>query len=157
MQQRGFPAAPGFERFSGTPLSLQSSAFFTIPVTYMFDPAGNTGYLHFHSDADNDVETDAQGMVRLRGEDFIGQGFVTIETTEGTLVIDLSSVDDDASFFEACEQSVPSLTALDPRPDSLCFQVQFDDATLDGVPVGPVTLFPSCYPREENNFCNVVD
>ena len=82
-----------------------------------------------------------------------GEGYLrlVIEVDDGEMKVV------DASVVEACEQSVPSLTALDPRPDSLCFQVQFDDATLDGVPVGPVTLFPSCYPREENNFCNVVD
>ena len=153
---RSLPAAPGWEHFTGAQQALQSAAFFTIPVTYLFNPVGNAGYLHFHSDAANDVDADANGMVKLQDGTFSGKGFIIIETFEGTVVIDLSSVSQ-SSAFAGCGEEVPSITAAaaPARPDSLCFRVEFDDVTLDGVPVeGGATFFPGCYPRAENNFCD---
>lgn len=127
--------------------------FFVIPVTYLFNPNGSSGYLHFHDDANNDIDSDANGTVKFQKGDFDGKGKVTIQTSFGPIVINLASVNDGASTFEGCSENIPSVAAA-ARPDSFCFQVTFDDVTVNGVPAGPVTMSPSCYARPENNFCD---
>ena len=148
------PAAPGFERFAGGVQSLQSATNFTIPVTYLYNPVGNSGFLHFRSDNANDVEADANGMVRLQDGVFSGKGQVVIETFEGTLIIFLNSINSAQSSFEGCGDNFFA-AALPDRPENGCFNVVFDEATLNGDPVGPVEFDPDCYPSEANQFCDV--
>ncbi|MEO8576024.1 MAG: hypothetical protein ABI556_04955, partial [Gemmatimonadales bacterium] len=105
----------------GTRSSVNPSAtqflFFVIPVTYLFNPIGSSGYLHFHDDPNNDIDSDANGMVRLQNGDFDGMGKVTVQTSFGPIVINLASVNDGASRFEGCGQFIPSVAAA-ARPDS---------------------------------------
>ena len=125
---------------------------FIVPVTYLLNPDGSTGYLHFHDAPD--INASANGMVKLDKKGFTGKGFVTFNTDAGPLVVDLSSVLQSSSFA-GCGGFVGSapLSGAASRPDSFCFQVTFGNATLNGNPVGPVFVNAACYARPENNFC----
>lgn len=128
---------------------------FTVRVIYLFNPEGLNGYLHFKSDEATDIKSDPSAMVKYHDGQFNGKGLVTVGTEFGPLVIDLSSVNDAGSSFEGCAENIPSLlSAAAARPDSFCFEVQFNNVTLDGNPVGPVSMNPGCFPRPENFFCN---
>lgn len=129
----------------GTPTDV------TVPVRYMFDPAGNNGYLHFLSDANTDVQADANGVVKMKDGHFTGKGTVEVLIDGCVLVIDLSTVTDQSSF-ETCPDSsefVPE--AQDPRPEGGCFTLFFDDgASFDGETFFDAMVRPDplCDPEE---------
>jgi hypothetical protein len=133
--------------------SLSLNGPFIVPVTYMLNADGSSGYLHFHDAPD--IDADANGMVKLDNTGFSGKGFVTFNTDAGPLVVDLSSVLQSSSFA-GCGGlfTAAPLSSAAARPDSFCFQVTFGNATLNGDPVGPVFVTAACYARPENNFCN---
>jgi hypothetical protein len=94
-------------RFSVEGSSLRGPAFtvqptctsFSLPFTYLFNKQTQSGYVHFSNDPDNAVASSANGMVRFAHGDFSGAGTLEIETDCGLIVIDLSSVLDNSSFF----------------------------------------------------------
>lgn len=134
-------------------------ASFTIPVTYLLNSDGSSGYLHFHDAPD--IDADASGMVKYRGPEpggvFEGKGNIYITVDGGTLRIDLSSVSQTGSSFEACPQAPVFPSAA--RGDSSCFRVQFDEIYFNDVLlVGEsVTFFPSCDPNDPEDNCNIID
>ncbi len=124
---------------------FQTLSNFSIPVTYMFNKTGNSGFLHFSSDDANGVDASSNGMVKFNAPaDFSGKGTVEIQTDEGLLVIDLESVNDALSFFAPC------------GGESSCFHVVFDHATLfppEGPPIeGTAVIDPGCPPDNESCF-----
>jgi hypothetical protein len=97
---------PSGLRFSVQGSSLSRPAFtvspgctsFSIPATYFFNEQSNAGYVHFSSDA-NGVNSSSNGMVKFAHGDFSGEGTLTLQAEGCLLVIDLSSVNDNSSFF----------------------------------------------------------
>ncbi|MFN2601938.1 MAG: hypothetical protein ABR582_04165 [Gemmatimonadaceae bacterium] len=65
----------------------------------MFNEQSKAGYVHFSNDPDNAVTSSADGMVKYANGDFSGAGTLQIQTECGLIVIDLSSVNDNSSFF----------------------------------------------------------
>jgi hypothetical protein len=94
-------------RFSVQGSSLRGPAFtvqsgctsFFVPFTYLFNKQTNAGFVHFSNDPDNAVSSSANGMVKFAYDDFSGAGTLQIQTECGLIVIDLSSVNDNSSFF----------------------------------------------------------
>jgi len=134
----------------------------TVPVTYMYDPAGNGGYLHFSDAPFLGIDTDANGMVRMRdtteagdfiGQDFTGKGKVRFIYQNCEFVINLENVSDTESHFGECGPNV-DLTQDPPEGrDQGCFVVTFEDIEFENEPtMVDVTMFPApppCDPDSE--------
>jgi hypothetical protein len=136
---------------------------FVLPVTYMFNPAGNSGFVHFASSGADSVSADANGMVRYQDGEFTGKGRVRIIIDGCELLIDLSSVDSEESTFAACgDPEIPdstfSTSSQPERPATGCFFLSFDEVTLDGQDVGDaeMTATERCEVGDTRPECNPV-
>jgi len=160
--QQGFgpmssPSRPGFlvnhAPASGPASSFQSSTNFHIPITYFFSPADANGYIHFSSDQDNGVNSSSNGMLKVRDGVISGKGMLTIETYDGVVVIDLSSVQQPPSFI-GC--GAPEIGDAPTSPGGVCFELFFTEATFTptgGEPIeGSVQMEPGCPPDNEACF-----
>jgi len=160
--QQGFgpmatPSRPSFlvshAPTSGPANSFQSSTFFHIPITYFFSPAGANGYIHFSSDHDNGVNSSSNGMLKVKNGIISGKGKLTIETFDGVVVIDLSSVQQPPSFI-GC--GPPEIGEAPTTPGGVCFELFFTEATFTptgGEPIeGSVQMEPGCPPDNESCF-----
>jgi hypothetical protein len=124
-----------------------------IPVTYLFDPTTNTGYLHPKSSPVDSQSTSANGMIRMRSDKngvqhFDGKGSVTIIIDGCPLVVNLASVTDAGSSFGECTPPVIgdiAPQATPPRPGG-CFVLHFDEVLLDGEDIGGANMnaSPEC-------------
>lgn len=123
----------------------QNSFFFSVPITYLFNPTSKAGYIHFSNDADG-VNSSSNGMIKNKNGVLSGKGTLQIQTTEGLLVIDLSSIEQPPSF-QGCTAGPDAPTQND---GGVCFFLHFDSATLDGVP-GSVNMSPGCDPTDFAN------
>ncbi len=131
-------------------------ATFILPVTYLLNKDGSSGYLHFHDAPD--INADANGTVKYRGPEpggvFEGKGNIYITVEGGTLRIDLSSVSQNSSF-EGCSPGFTEGSSTADRSEFGCFQVTFDDVYFNDVLLeGGVTFYPSCDPNDPNDNCN---
>ncbi len=120
------------------------STFYTLQVTYFFNPAGNAGYLKFDKSQDGSTDVDKNAQVRYSQGTFSGKGFVTIAESGGSqLVIDLSTVTPASSFSSCSAPAAPSATA-DTRQEGGCFSLTFSGVTRDGIATSPFVLVPGC-------------
>lgn len=156
--QRLAPARPRF-RVGGVPasgpaFSLQTSTFFRIPVTYLFNPTLLNGYVHFTSDDENGVNSSSNGMVKVKKGIVSGKGKLTIELADGVLVIDLGSVQQPPSFIGCITEIGPDQLS---GPGGVCFELFFADATFTptgGDPIeGSVDMSPACPPDNPDEAC----
>ncbi len=122
----------------------QNSFFISIPITYFFNPTSTDGYIHFSNDPSG-VNSSSDGMIKNKGGVLSGKGTLTIQTNDGLLVIDLSSILQPPSF-----QGCPVGEAAAQNAGGVCFELKFSSATLDGVP-GSVDMIPGCDPNDINN------
>lgn len=122
-------------------LDFQQTSFnFNIPITYFFDKTSNDGYVHFSNDPDG-VNSSSNGMIKNKNGVLSGKGTLTIETADGTLIIDLSSLVQEDSFL-GCSVETDAPT----NNGGVCFHFSFSSATLNGVP-GSVDMRPGCSPE----------
>jgi hypothetical protein len=125
------------------------STYYSLAVTYFFNPTGNAGYLKFDKNQEGSTEVDMNAQVRYSQGVFSGKGFVTlVESPTSQLVIDLSTVTQ-ASTFSSCAapETAPSATA-DTRPEGGCFALSFRGVTRNEASTGvPFVLVPSCRGR----------
>lgn len=121
------------------------STFYTLQVTYFFNPTGNAGYLKFDKNQEGFTEVDQNAQVRYSQDIFSGKGLVTIAESGGSeLVIDLSTVTQ-ASSFSSCSAPAPAPTATaDTRPEGGCFSLTFSGVTRNGFATSPFVLVPAC-------------
>jgi len=133
--------APTHQRFDFT----QNSFFFSVPITYLFNPTSKSGYIHFSNDPDG-VNSSSNGMIKNHNGVLSGKGTLEIQTNEGLLVIDLSSIEQPPSF-QGCSAGPDAPTQND---GGVCFFLHFSSATLDGVP-GSVDMNPGCDPTDFAN------
>jgi hypothetical protein len=124
----------------------------TVPLRHFFNKTNQTGWDHFESDCDNGVDATAGAATDFHRGVITGRGTLTINTYAGTLVVDLSSVDSDASSMGPCQGFIIGDLAPDgvhpaavAPADTGCFDLKFDNVTLDGVQVGPYRFEESCY------------
>ncbi len=121
--------------------TVGSSAFFTVGVRYFVSPTDNSGYIHFRNDSNNNG---SGGSIKVRNGVVSGNGFLTLNLTDGVLRIDLSSVQQPPSFV-GCS-FVPG-DAPTQNGGGVCFSLFFSSATFTptgGSPIqGSVQLFPS--------------
>ena len=130
-------------------LDFQQTAFnFNLPITYFFNKTSNDGYVHFSNDPDG-VNSSSNGMVTNHGGVLSGKGTLTIETFEGTLIIDLSSLVQQDSFLGCSVETTDAPT----NNGGVCFHFSFSSATLNGVP-GSVDMRPGCSPEGADSEVN---
>lgn len=134
LQQRmtvlGLPQRPAF---------FQSSEDFNIPAQYSLNTEQTKGELQFKTIRESKEVVKTCTVKYLNGV-FTGKGTLEIQTAEGLLVIDCSSVQQPPlSWFEPCGDLV--------TPGQRCFHLVFDDAWLNGVP-GMVEVITGCDPDE---------
>jgi hypothetical protein len=148
-QKLSILAAPRAHRFS---LS-QSPFLFSVPVTYFFNPTLNDGYLHFSNDPDG-VNASSNGMIKNHQGVLSGKGTLQIQTDQGLLVIDLSSIQQPPSFL-GCS---PPTFGAPTSPGGVCFHLFFSQATLfftlGGSENGSAQMDPNCPP--ENDACFIL-
>lgn len=154
------PFQPYSARFAST---LQESCNgsptdIILHVTYMLNPGGTSGYLHFSSNKGDSVWASSNGMVKMHDGDFDGKGSIAVVLDGCLLVIDLSSVNSALSSFNGCgvfEESVAPMDAA-TRPPAGCFTVRFDEVTLNGEDIGgaELTAAPECLPEDERQGCS---
>lgn len=123
-----------------------TSTYYTLQVTYFFNPVGNAGFLKFDKNQDGSTEIDRNAQVRYSQGTFSGMGFVSIAEPSGSeLVIDLSTVTQESSF-SSCSATEPAPTATtDTRPEGGCFALTFSGVTRDGITTSsPFVLVPAC-------------
>jgi len=127
----------GPPRATSNVIVIDASDFF-LPVKYNLSKDGLNGELDFLTIKDSKAVLKQCKVTMVNGV-FYGKGLLTIQTTEGLLVIDCSSVEQSpVSYFERCGSG------------DRCFHLVFDDATLDGLP-GSVEVITSCDPQEASN------
>lgn len=147
--QRQILSAPRAKRFD----FAQSPFFFSVPITYLWNPTRNSGYVHFSNDPDG-VSASSNGMIKNNHGKLSGKGTLQIETDGGLLVIDLSSL------------QVPPSTLGCPAPETfdaptntgpVCFSFFFASATLYppvGDPIeGTAQMDPGCTPES----CEIIE
>jgi hypothetical protein len=141
-------AAPRAPRFDFS----QSPFFFSVPITYLFNPTKNAGYIHFSNDPDG-VNSSANGMIKNNHGKLSGKGKLQIQTDAGLLVIDLSSIQQPPSFL-GCP--IPE-TFAPTNVGDVCFSLFFDHATLYppvGDPIeGSAQMEPGCTPES----CEIIE
>lgn len=126
----------------------QTSFNFNLPITYFFNKTSNDGYVHFSNDPDG-VNSSSNGMVKNHGGVLSGKGTLTIETADGTLIIDVSSLDPETSSL-GCPIGD---AAPQQNNGGVCFHFVFNEATLNGFP-GSVEIRPGCSPEGADNEVN---
>ena len=161
-----FTASTSFAQFNTAALIPECEGFvapsngIVLPVKYMYNPAGNSGFLHFEDSPDSYLDADANGMIRMQDGDFTGKGVVTFVFQGCPLVIHLDSVNDLASQFAACgtfsEEIDTEITA--ERDEFGCFSLTFDRVTLGGEEIGGAQLedVPPCVENDTRPACNPI-
>jgi hypothetical protein len=142
-QRTTISKAPSRRAFDFT----QNSFFFTVPITYLFNPTSKSGYIHFTNDPDG-VSSSSNGMIKNHNGVLSGKGTLEIQTEEGLLVINLASVQQPPSF-QGCG-APETFDAPTQNAGGVCFTLYFTDATLDGVQ-GSVSMNPGCDPTDFSN------
>lgn len=138
----------------------------TVPATYMYDPNGNTGWLHFSDAPFSNIDTDANGMVKMSNiggvQDFSGKGKIKFDLGDGCVVIiDLTRVSDAESHFGECGVNTDLAQEPPPGRDQGCFSVEFEDIIVNGVTttvdvrINPAP--PPCEPGDTRPICTDVD
>ncbi len=121
--------------------TLGSSSFFTVGIRYFVSRTDNSGYIHFRNDSNNNG---SGGSIKVRNGVVSGNGFLTLNLSDGVLRVDLSSVQQPPSFV-GC--SFAPGDAPTQNAGGVCFNLFFSSATFTptgGSPVqGSVQLFPS--------------
>ncbi len=122
------------------------ATFYTLQVTYFFNPVGSAGYLKFDKNQEGSTEIDKNAQVRLSQGTFSGKGFVTLAASGGSpLVIDLSTVTQGSSFSSCSTTETTPTATEDTRSDGGCFALTFSGVTRNGVSTGsPFVLVPGC-------------
>jgi hypothetical protein len=140
----------------GSGVTCETSALaFDIPVTYLVNPTDNSGYLHFNDNGALCVNSSSNGMIKMRDGLVTGHGLVTIQGFDGTLVIDLSSLQSPPSFL-GCGNVIGG--APPQNFGGVCFELFFTQATFtptEGPPInGTVDMNPapcdSCFLAKPN-------
>ena len=141
--QRIVLSAPRTKRFD----FFQTTSFFSVPITYLWNPTKKSGYVHFSNDPDG-VSASSNGMIKNNNGKLSGKGKLQIETDEGLLVIDLSSLQVPPSSL-GCP--VPDTFDAPTNTGPVCFSFFFASATLYppvGDPIeGTVQMDPGCTPE----------
>ena len=123
-----------------------------IPVRYLYNTVGNSGWLHVESSEADSLTASSNGMVRMRTDengvqDFEGKGTVSMIIDGCPLVINLASIIDEQSSMADCSVAPDLSAAAAPeREQGTCFFLSFSEATLDGQDIGgaQMTTSPEC-------------
>ena len=159
--EQSTPSQPGFSirLASSLQASCTGDAAVIIPVTYLYNPQGSSGYLHFSDAPAQSVDASANGMVKMKEEggvqDFSGKGAVSILIGDCEFIINLESVVDAQSSFGACDTIIPDAIGTQ-RVEQGCFTLSFSEVLLNGVDVGDATMTPApeCEPGDLRAECN---
>lgn len=135
------------------------SGDFVLNVSYLFNKPGNSGWVHFDKQQDENVNIPNGAQVKMSQDVFSGKGIVEVTLGASLLIFDLASVlQAPASWFASCGPAAPpapSVANAVPRPEGGCFTLTFEDATLDGVP-GSVLLQAQCTVDDPRPICNFI-
>ncbi len=128
-------------------------------VKYFFNPVGSSGYLMFDKTQEGSTEIDKNAQVRFHNGTFSGKGSIGADTTGavagGLRLVNRASENRGLRHFAGCAPpgaEVEATAAPDDRPDSGCFSLTFDGATLDGVSI-PFLLEPACRQDDPRRIC----
>ncbi len=152
----GSRLAPNFSVSLSKPVAgvpCEGSALaFDIPITYLVNPTDNSGYVHFNDNSATCTNSASNGSVKMHDGILTGNGLVTIQGADGTLVIDLASIQSPPSFIGCGKRGIGQ--ASSSSLGGVCFDLFFTQATFtptDGDPIsGSVNMDPA--PCDSCNF-----